>query len=73
MSKDEYKKVAKRSWERRFNFLAPALGTVNSRYTLHGPDILDPRWTVFDTTAKRTVGRGESPERAVDTAIHNTR
>jgi hypothetical protein len=39
------------------------------RFRIFKPDALELRWNVFDTKEKRTVGFGDSPEAAVDSAF----
>jgi hypothetical protein len=61
-------------YERRFGFLFPVgshkqAWPYTPRYTLHAPDILDLRWSVFDQQARETLGRGETPELATDAAM----
>lgn len=68
-----YRPVPKKTWEQRFRFLIPNATSVEPSLQLCHPDILDPDWTVFNRVTKKTVGRGKTPERAVDTAIHNSK
>ena len=57
-------------YELRFKFLFPhELRGRLPRYRLHAPDMLQPKWEVWDSEEKRTVARGVSPELAVDQLI----
>ena len=40
-------------------------------YTLHAPDFAEPKWNVFCSATKKTVGRGDNAGAAVDNAIDN--
>lgn len=39
------------------------------RFRIFKPDNLEPRWNIFDTVEKRTVGFGATPEAAIDNAL----
>lgn len=61
-------------FEARFKFLFPAtestlIADSQPRYRLIAPDILEPRWCVFDYKIRRTIAYGASPVAALDTAI----
>lgn len=56
----------------RWEFLFPA-GQQRPRYRLHGPDMLELQWSVFDTVAKVTIARGATPVLAVDAAFERVR
>lgn len=55
------------TYENRFKFLFPNTG--RPRFQLHAPDLLELRWSVFDTQRKQTVSYGATPEDAVDVAV----
>lgn len=55
------------SYEGRFAFLFPKTG--RPRYQLHAPDLLELRWSVFDTQSKQTIAYGHTAEDAVDVAV----
>lgn len=55
-------------WERRFRFLHPS-DPHGLHVCLYAPDILEPRWQLWDFKEKRTVCFGRTAEEAVDTGI----
>ncbi len=61
------------TYRQRFDFLAALDGQQHRKFALHQPDLHEPRWTVYDTAEKRTIGYGKNAADAVDHAIERTK
>lgn len=72
--KETYRRVRARGFRERFEFMyAYVPGSGRFRRILHSPDIIEPRFNVFDTQEKKTIGWGPTQAAAVDSAIHNSK
>jgi hypothetical protein len=62
----------KNIWKERFEFLSACHPQTRQLHRqLHAPDAFEQSWNVFDTVAKRTIGRGPTAGSAVDRAINS--